>query len=402
MEALVRAGDNASFRHRRFIATADAAVFQTTKVLHHRLHGVAAGPLPEGAAERAYLAFGKLNAGSLMDRLQPDDLVVLHDPQTLPMAAHLSAQGVGTVWRCHIGTNQPNQVSATTWSYLRRLWPPGMVLVFSTRELVPPQAQEWPVVIIPPSVDPSALKNVRLLPADVTAVLKQVGLLDGRPPEGTMRVVSEQPLGDDPVILQVSRWDPLKDMPGVLRGFAESALSRTARLVLCGPSPAGVMDDPEAATVLHEVVRQHAGLPAAVRRRVHLVCPDLADERMNALLVNALQHRAAVVVQKSRQEGFGLTVTEAMFKGRPVVATRVGGITSQLTHERTGLLLDDPDDLPGMAALVGSLLASPGRAASLGAAAGREAAARFTTAREIADHHCLYQRVADGGHRGPA
>jgi trehalose synthase len=403
LTALAQVGDTAEVRHRRFITSSDPAVFQITKVLHHRLHGVDAGPLPDVLAHRTYLDFGRSNAESLLSRLAPGDLVVLHDPQTLPMASWLAAEGVPTAWRCHIGTDHPNPVSSTTWDYLRELWPAELLLVFSSPRLVPRQTRGWRVEIIAPSIQPDAIKNAPLPPSRVATVLGQVGLLPGYPrAPSRVTVISEQPVDGDPVILQVSRWDPLKDMAGVLRAFAESPLPAMARLVLCGPSPDGIADDPEAVAVLAAVTRQRAELPPAIRRRVHLVCPDLFDQAGNALLVNALQRRADVVVQKSRQEGFGLTVTEAMWKARPVVATRVGGITSQITHGDTGLLVDDPDDLVGVAGLVGSLLGDRPRAEALGAAAARRATERFTTAREAADHHRLYRRLALADPAGPA
>jgi trehalose synthase len=193
-------------------------------------------------------------------------------------------------------------------------------------------------------------------------------------------------LDQDPLIVQVSRWDPLKDMGGVLRAFASSSLVRSAQLVLCGPSPQSVADDPEARAVLEAVVTQWQDLPSAVRRRAHLVCTTLDDVEGNARLVNALQRRAAVVTQRSVQEGFGLTVTEAMLKARPVVASNVGGIPTQITHDKTGLLLNQPCDDNEFVAAVTRLLRDETRASALGRAAASHASRHFITAREAADH----------------
>ena len=149
------------------------------------------------------------------------------------------------------------------------------------------------------------------------------------------------------LVVQVSRWDRLKDMAGVQRGFTDAmdSLPDDVHLVLVGPEVAGVSDDPEGSAVLEECRDGWRQLSPAERRRVHLVCLPMDDVDENALLVNALQRRATIVVQKSLVEGFGLTVTEAMWKGRPVVASAVGGIVDQITDMVDGVLLRDPTDV---------------------------------------------------------
>jgi trehalose synthase len=378
-------GNTGDIRHHRFVTPSDPSLFHLTKRLHHRLHGRAAGPLPTAAEDLAYTAYGRRCAEAFLTGTPDADVVVLHDPQTLPMAPLLAAAGLPVAWRCHIGTAAPNTVSRETWRYLRRFWAAHPVLIFSDPALVPGEAEPETVRIIPPSIDLAAPKNAVLDPATTTGALRHAGLGDLP--------------GEEPVILQVSRWDPLKDMAGVLRAFAGSELPRRARLVLCGPSPAGIVDDPEAADVFAGVQRLRTQLPPEVRDRVHLICPDLGDEARNASTVNALQRRATVVVQKSREEGFGLTVTEAMAKGRPVVASRVGGLARQIEHGRTGLLLDDPDDLPGFVALIGRLLDQPREAAALGSAGRAHAVLHYSSDREIRDHHRLYAELAGTGRR---
>jgi len=399
LEAL-KHGDTADRRQRRFITTSDPAFFNVTKRIHHRLHGVDRGPLPDEAEHAAMLAFAQHNADRLRAVIAPGDAVVLHDPQTIAMIPHLVADGVPVAWRCHIGTTAANQTSISTWDYLAQFWRPEVILVFSVPTLVPPHATGYQVVTIAPSIDPAAPKNQPLSTADVDEVLAGIGL-SGAAPVGavgapTASVVSESPIGAEPVLLQVSRWDPLKDMAGVLRAYAESALPGRAHLVLCGPSPAGVADDPEAGEVYQAVEAYRDALPDSVRRRVHLVCPDLGDIAGNARLVSALQLRAEIVIQKSLQEGFGLTVTEAMWKGRPVVGTRVGGLAAQIVSGESGILLDDPTDLTGLAAAALGLLDDPGRRAALGRGAHERVRDLFTVTREIADHHRLYDMLGAG------
>jgi trehalose synthase len=173
------------------------------------------------------------------------------------------------------------------------------------------------------------------------------------------------------LVVQVSRWDRLKDMPGVLRGFTEclDTLPADTHLALVGPEAAGVADDPEGVAVFDECKSLWERLPEEVQARVHLVSLPMDDVDENAHLVNALQHRAAVVVQKSLVEGFGLTVTEAMWKARPVIASAVGGICDQIQDGVEGLLLRDPQDLEAFGAALERVLGDEAYAAKLGAAA---------------------------------
>ncbi|MFI1659882.1 glycosyltransferase [Streptomyces sp. NPDC020472] len=388
LNALVRHSKNSEFEHRRFVTDSDPVVFNATKRLHHRIHGVDRGGLPDPDEHTAYLAFAARNAARLLELLRDGDTVMLHDPQTLPMASLLVRRGIPVLWRCHIGTAVPHPVSSDTWDYLSAFWPSELGLVFSVPELIPAQATGRPVATIAPSIDPDAPKNRPMSASEISEILAWAGLGDGPggPRRAGFEAFSDGPVDDDPVLLQVSRWDPLKDMAGVLRAFVRSALPDHAQLVLCGPSPSGVADDPEAGAVLDEVIALRHGLPPRLRRRVHLLCTPLADDLGNSLLVNALQRRADIVVQRSVQEGFGLTVTEAMFKARPVVASAVGGIPRQITSGQTGLLLKNPGDDEEFTGLVGSLLQDRETAARLGRAARETARAEFTVEREAADH----------------
>jgi len=173
---------------------------------------------------------------------------------------------------------------------------------------------------------------------------KAVVLRDGPPPSWVT-----------PLVVQVSRWDRLKDPVGVLAGF-EELRGELADLVLAGPDVSGVTDDPEGAEVYQEVIDRWKAMPDPVRRRVHLVSLPMDDIQENAAMVNALQRHAAVIVQKSLREGFGLTVTEAMWKARPVLASAVGGIQDQVEHGVSGMLLRDPTDASRFAAMLKQLL----------------------------------------------
>ncbi|MDZ7734352.1 MAG: glycosyltransferase [Acidimicrobiia bacterium] len=244
--------------------------------------------------------------------------------------------------------------------------------------------------VIPPSIDPWSPKNEPLDPYAAHGILGHVGLLsvphdgagftrgDGTPGRidhfCDVITTGPPPSVDVPLVVQVSRWDRLKDMSGLLRMFADYALGdHDAHLLLAGPVVTAVTDDPEGAEVLDECIEVWRGLPHAERSRIHLACLPMADREENAIIVNALQRHATVVVQKSLAEGFGLTVVEAMLKGRPVLASAVGGIVDQIDDGETGVLLSDPTDGREFAAALEGLLGDPERAGRLGRAA-RESA----------------------------
>jgi trehalose synthase len=241
-------------------------------------------------------------------------------------------------------------------------------------------------VVAAPAIALSAPKNRDLTPAEVGALLDGAGLTDARTaPDAT--VVQQAPLRSDArVVLQVSRWDPLKDMPGVVR--CVKGLAPDVHLVLAGTDPAEIPDDPEGAAVLAEVRATLAGLAPADRARVHLVNISMRVPERNALLVNALQRRADVVLQKSLAEGFGLTVTEAMAKGRAVVASSVGGLRHQVRDGRNGLLVD-PTDLAGVRAALTRLLDDPELRGRLGERAREDALERYTMPRLVADYAAI-------------
>jgi trehalose synthase len=195
---------------------------------------------------------------------------------------------------------------------------------------------------------------------------------------------------DDRLVVQVSRWDVLKDPIGVMRGFVDHVLPHAdGHLVLAGPAVEAVADDPEGSAVLEQTIAAWSDLPADARARVHLATLPMEDGEENAAIVNALQRHATVVVQKSLAEGFGLTVAEAMWKGRPVVASRIGGIQDQIENGKTGLLVDDPRDLAEFGRAVTSLLKDPDWARQLGRNAQENVRDRFLGPRHLLEYAAL-------------
>jgi trehalose synthase len=384
--------------------------FRVTKRLHNRLHGADDGE-PLGDAERAvYERVTHAGAELMAERIRPDDVVLLHDPQTAGMIPRLLELGVPVIWRAHIGLDLPNDAARAAWRFLIPYVARANAYVFSRPAYAWEGLDEDRVTVIAPSIDAFSPKNQAMPFTGITAVLRAAGLaadhhhpsravferLDGSvgKVERSARMIEEHQLRlDTPLVVQVSRWDRLKDPLGVLSGFVEHVhADEDPHLVLAGPDVAAVADDPEGAEVLAEVEQVWRELPRDVRRRVHLALLPMDDADENAIIVNALQRRADVVVQKSLAEGFGLTVAEAMWKGRPVVASRVGGIQDQIEDGATGLLVD-PRDLAAFGARISDLLADMHAAERIGEAAQIRVRDHFLAARHLGEYVDLLDRV---------
>lgn len=361
--------------------------FAVTKRVHNQIYGTPGDGLELGAHERkVYERVLARQADDLLALASPGDIVLLHDPQTIGLAPLLREfDGLRIVWRCHIGADESNQYTENAWRFLAPYLADVDAVVVSRQGFAPAGYPHDRVHVIPPSIDPLAVKNLPLDPDTVHDILVYAGLLQGtstNPPvfqrrDGSPARVDRRadviqlgppPPADAPLVLQVSRWDRLKDMRGVLEAYAEH-VDAGAHLLLAGPNVKGVADDPEGATVLEECAEAWRALPHVKRQHVHLACLPTADVDENAVLVNALQRHARVVAQKSLAEGFGLTVVEAMWKGRPVVASAVGGINDQITDTDCGVLLPDPTDLAAFGSAVRDLVEHPQIAEKMGVAA---------------------------------
>jgi len=381
--------------------------FRLTKRIHNALHGSGGDEARLGdEARRIYEAVTHRNAVELLGIARPGDVAILHDPQTAGLAAPLREHGLRVVWRCHIGSEDLDETARQGGSLLEPYLAAVDAFVFSRAEYVPAFCPDDRTVIIHPSIDPFSPKNQELDEATVRAILVGAGLVAGPAgpgdtafagDDGALRHVRRSadvihlgplPAWDRPLVVQVSRWDRLKDPLGVLEGFADLDPIH-AYLVLAGPNVRGVADDPEGAEVFREVLERWRALPHDVRRHVMLASVPTADVGENGAIVNALQRHAAVVVQKSLAEGFGLTVTEAMWKGRAVVASAVGGIRDQIEDGRSGLLLEDPSDPQAFAHLLRRVLDSPEERQALGEHARERVRERFLSARTLADYSRL-------------
>lgn len=387
--------------------------FAVTKRIHNRLHGFAGDGGPLGDAEReVYEQTLAASADALAELVHPRDIVILHDPQTAGLAAAVRKTGATVMWRCHVGLDVANDHARDAWDFLRGYVSDAHVFIFSRAGFAWDGLPRDRISVIRPSIDAFAPKNAEQSREQSLAIMATAGILadddvnayaaftrsDGTPGRVQRRaeMLQEEPLvADAPVVMQVSRWDQLKDPLGVLGAFAgHVASSGEAHLMLVGPSTAAVADDPEGAQVLEDVRTAWHELPAGVRRRVHLCSLPMEDVEENAAIVNALQRHATVVVQKSLAEGFGLTVAEAMWKQRPVVASRIGGIRDQIEDGRSGMLLPDPRDLEQAGAAIVELLSDGERAQQIGIAAQSRVQQQFLGPHHLGRYFEVMQRVA--------
>ncbi|MGH3317794.1 MAG: glycosyltransferase [Nocardioidaceae bacterium] len=415
LQGLLAYGRGAGVDTRWLVLDGDPEFFATTKRLHNFLHGVPGDGRRLGpVARRHFVGVLQANLEQMTPLVRRGDIVLLHDPQTAGLVDGLRALGAHVAWRCHIGRDTSNALTERGWEFLRGFIENADAFIFSRRVYAPSWVPPERLWVIPPSIDPFSVKNRPMDPGDVLAVLERVALVDapfeddglaftrrdgtaGRvQPHANLFVDGgEAPPPDARVVVQVSRWDRLKDMAGVMTGFASSLgrLPQDVHLMLVGPDVSGVADDPEGAEVLAECRAIWRDLRGELRERVHLVAVPMDDVDENAHIVNAIQQHAAVVVQKSLVEGFGLTVTEAMWKGRPVVASAVGGIADQIVDGKDGLLLDDPRDLTALGDALDRVLRDPRLADTLGEAARTKVQDYFLGDRHLEQYVDLFTRL---------
>lgn len=327
--------------------------YKTTKCFHNALQGMKQHITPE-----MYEAHRECNRENAK-RLNLDaDVAMIHDPQPVGLIDSRPS-GAKWIWRCHIDISAPQR---SVWQYLR----PYVIRYDAVIVSLPKFSQRLPIpqFLIYPSIDPLSEKNRDLPQEDVARILERLGV-----PR------------DKPILLQVSRFDRFKDPVGVVEAYRLVKKSHDCRLVLAGGT---ATDDPESAEVLAEV--QEA---VGVDPDVHLLLlPPTAN-----LEINALQRAATIVYQKSTREGFGLTVAEALWKGKPVIGGETGGITVQIIPGLTGYTVNSPE---GAAFYAKRLLNEPAQAAAMGRQARAYARERFLITRHLRDYLGLMIHLGRG------
>lgn len=409
LQTLLSYGCGAGVDTQWLVTSGDPEFFCITKRIHNGIHGSVGDGGPLGPEEHAhYQKICNLNAQDLLDKTKPGDIVILHDPQTAGMVETAQATGRIVIWRCHIGLDQHNDVANRTWDFLRPYLEDAQSFVFSRRLYAPDWIDERRLEVISPSIDPFSSKNNDMDASTVHAILAYTDIItsDSRitPPtffrsDGTPGKIERKaeilrsgppPSASTPLVCQVSRWDRLKDMQGVLEGFAHHVDSvEQAHLALVGPVVSGVADDPEQVAIFEETAAAWRKLPEDARNRIQLVCLPMHDIEENAAIVNAIQRHAKVVIQKSLKEGFGLTVSEAMWKSTPMVGSAVGGIQDQIEHGTNGLLVKDPTNLEEFGAAVTSLLDDLPQSDKMGKLAKERVRKDFLASRHLREYGTL-------------
>ncbi len=340
------------------VMTGGEQFFGVTKAFHNALHGEAFDPAPDWFD--LFLATNEDN----QRRMQfGQDFVVIHDPQPVALVKARAALPGRWVWRCHIDLSNPN---ARVWQFLRPFVERYDAAIFSSPSFSKRMA--IPQYLVSPTIDPLADKNRDLEPEYVASVLARYGIDAKRP-----------------IITQISRFDRLKDPVGVIHAYQLVRRFTDCQLVLAG---GGASDDPEGDAVLREVMEAANG-----DQDIHI----LNLPPWSHLEINALQRASTVVVQKSLREGFGLTVSEALWKKRPVVAGAVGGIPTQVIHKITGMLVHSVE---GTAFQIRFLLAHPEFAKKLGENGHRHVKEHFLITTNLKCYLLLFLALAGGVSRG--
>ncbi len=290
------------------VVKGDEEFYECTKSFHNGLQGK-----PSTISDsllRKYELTNEENAEVLRPILKDADMVFIHDPQPLPLLKLISDRKGKWIWRCHIDLSRPYR---PTWKYLRNFAGQYDASIFSLSDF----AQPLPHLqyIVPPSIDPLSDKNIDLPTSFIRETLEQFELDPERP-----------------MILQVSRFDRFKDPVGVIRAYRlAKKFTPELQLVLAG---GGASDDPEGEIVLNEVSSEANGDPD-----IHILLLPADSHRV----INSLQRASTFIIQKSLKEGFGLTVTEGLWKGKAVIGGDTGGIRLQVVNHHTGFLVNTPE-----------------------------------------------------------
>ncbi|WP_128292098.1 glycosyltransferase [Afifella aestuarii] len=361
--------------------------FRLTKQIHNLIHGAGDPDLGNGA-QALYEKVSHSVAARLAEFVKPNDVLVIHDPQPLGAGALLRERmDLTAIWRCHIGLDEETPETIAAWEFLEQWAVKYDHTVFTAPEYIP-RCLAGRASIIHPSIDPLSNKNRDLPVHKLAGILANGGLITATGPTLTPpfeeRAQRLQRNGEwapatepedlgllfRPIVTQVSRWDRLKGWLPLMQGFVKmkealkaNTLSEEerrplelARLVLAGPDPESVTDDPEGLEALQEVIDTYLSLDADLQNAIAVISLPMTSPKNNALIVNALQRCSDIVVQNSVREGFGLTVTEAMWKRAAIVGSPAAGLRQQIRPDLDGRLVKDAHDTDDIARTLTELL----------------------------------------------
>ena len=331
--------------------------FQATKKIHNGLQGFRVDFTASDI--QAYDAAAEENASRLRDKLSGADFVFIHDPQPAALLGSCPGRRGKWIWRCHIDASRPYR---PVWRGLEPIVSKYDASVFSMPQFA--RALPHPQFVIAPSIDPLSDKNRSLPESEVEGVIRRFHLDPGRP-----------------ILTQISRFDRFKDPVGVIQAFRMLRVNPRPQLALAG---GGAADDPEGAAVLEEVRARAEDDPD-----VHIL--DLPPDSHRT--INALQRASHVIIQKSTREGFGLTVTEGMWKSKPVIGGDAGGIRLQVHDFHTGFLVNSPE---GAALRIRYLLQHPRLCTRMGASAHAFVRDNFLLTRHVREYLTLMLSLERG------
>lgn len=321
--------------------------FSITKKFHNSLQGE-----PLNFTEIKKELYTQANESFSVYTHIDHDCVIVHDPQPLPLIQYYK-KSQPWIWRCHIDLSHP---VPKLWDFLKNFLLKYDIMIASSKEYM---KDDLPIEyrILPPAIDPLSVKNKEITNGIIPKILQKFGVPT-----------------DKPLITQISRFDKWKDPLGVLKVYREVREKVDCRLILCGSM---AIDDPEGLEIYEQV--KNSAKQLIKENNVILITVE------NNLLVNILQRISDVIIQKSIREGFGLTVTEALWKSKPVVASNIGGIPLQIQDGENGFLLD-PQDIKGFAEKIIELLGNPSLAKEIGKRGKNTVREKFLITRLLSDY----------------
>lgn len=331
--------------------------FTITKKFHNALQGE-----PLNFTERKKRLYFQANGDFSSYTHIHHDCVIIHDPQPLPLIKFYTKRQPW-IWRCHIDMSDPNE---QLWEFLTTFILRYDVVIFSHDNY---KKKELPMEqrVFYPAIDPLSPKNMEISEKDIAKYLKKFEVKT-----------------DKPIITQISRFDKWKDPEGVIKIFNLVKEKIDCRLVLCGNM---ATDDPEGSKIYEKTKKEAKKL---IEKGDVILITDPASS--NYIFINALQRKSSVVIQKSLREGFGLTVTEALWKGTPVVASDVGGIPLQISSGDNGFLFE-PNDIQGFADMIVKILQDPSLANEVGKKGKESVRRNFLITRLLSDYLDLLEYI---------
>jgi len=410
------------------LETDEEPFFHLTKQVHNLIHGQGQ-PTLDDEARALFERVNRRNADEMRGRMKSGDVVIVHDPQPMPLASILREEidGLVCVWRCHIGLDEDNPATDAAWEFLGPYGTAYDHAVFSAPEYIP-EFLVGEATVIMPAIDPLSAKNHDMHVHRLVGTLANGGLAVSPGPRvsppfpwlaqrlqsdgGWSPANAQDDIGllSRPIVTQVSRWDRLKGWVPLMRAFArmkrrmfetdgmdplQKRRLEIVRLVLAGPDPESIQDDPEGQEVLRELTETYLGFEPAVQHDIAFVTLPMRDRIQNALMVNALQRSASIVVQHSIREGFGLTIAEAMWKHVPILTNaKACGPRQQVRDRLDGRLIADPEDETALEHAILSMLADPEAREAWGRSAQRRVHHEFLVFSQIRKWLELLARLA--------